>query len=295
LRFGINPLQWWATDDGWINSQAGPSVDELSGEAVRAGFSSISLPIRTGTTAAECTSLLARHELSAAPTFFNGALEKVEERPKLLETARRNAEVSAGLGLGEVFIAADTPPDAARVATAAIGVQSSHDRLATITESLMLVGEASLEFGVTSCLHQHVGSWIETEEELESVLDQISAETIALGPDTGHLAWAGIDPIKFIERHLDRVRAVHIKDIRLAVADDCRRREKPYRDTVMSGLWVEPGRGDLDLGAVIALFEGRTAGWAVVEVDRADLSTNRDSARASAAWVSETASAVGST
>jgi len=56
-----------------------------------------------------------------------------------------------------------------------------------------------------------------------------------------------------------------------------------YRETVKAGLWVEPGRGDLDFDAILAPLGGRDM-WAIIEVDRPDLETPLASAQACADW-----------
>jgi len=49
---------------------------------------------------------------------------------------------------------------------------------------------------VTICLHQHVGTWIETAAEVDWLMERLDPELVALGPDTGHLAWAGWTRLK---------------------------------------------------------------------------------------------------
>jgi inosose dehydratase len=144
---------------------------------------------------------------------------------------------------------------------------------------------------VTACLHQHVGSWIETEDELEWLLERLDPELVALGPDTGHLAWANIDPLAFVERHRDRIRALHVKDVRLAVAERHRDDGASYREVVQDGLWVEPGRGDLELQRILASLDDTSCTWAIVEVDSPDLPTPEESiafcgdwAKSASAW-----------
>ena len=138
--------------------------------------------------------------------------------------------------------------------------------------------------GVTPCLHQHVGTWIETEAEVVAVLDAVDPRLLLLGPDTGHLAWAGIDPVRFIERHRGRIGAVHLKDIHDSVRRAAEAGSLDYQSAVGRHLWTEPGRGDVDLPGVLAALSDFD-GWFVVEVDLADQPTPRASARVSARWV----------
>ena len=69
-----------------------------------------------------------------------------------------------------------------------------------------------LSEGVRPLHHSHVGGVFETEEEISALLDELGFDLIGLGPDTGHLRWAGIDPAPFIARYADRIGAMHIKD-----------------------------------------------------------------------------------
>jgi hypothetical protein len=49
--------------------------------------------------------------------------------------------------------------------------------------------------GGSLALHPHVGTWIETEQEMESVLAAVPNTALRFRPDTGHLTWAGMDAV----------------------------------------------------------------------------------------------------
>jgi inosose dehydratase len=174
-----------------------------------------------------------------------------------------------------------------RIAAPARGADSDPARLRVLAGALDAVGRALLAEGVTLCLHPHVGSWIEVEEEIETVLSLTDPELVALGPDSGHLAWAGVDPAAFVARHAPRVRALHVKDVRLDVARAPQLRDADYRTVVTAGLWAEPGRGDLDLLRVLESVDADFDGWAIVEVDRPAAGSPFESARVSAVWARE--------
>ena len=205
-------------------------------------------------------------------------------RADIVTRATELAAALAELGVTEVFVASNMSLDAPRVLQPARGAEPDEARLAIIVESLTAVATATQREGVTSCLHQHVGTWIEVEEEVEWILSRIDPTLLALGPDTGHHAWAGTDPASFIGRHPERVRALHVKDVRLSVAEQFRGSPAGYREVVAAGLWAEPGRGELDLRAAIEALPDDFSGWAILEVDKPDLPTPQESARVSAEW-----------
>jgi inosose dehydratase len=236
-------------------------------------------------TTAEYGEALAAAGITPASGYLSAPLDNVGERDAIVARAATLAEAHRELGLTEMFVAASMGPDAPRVARPAIGVDADEGRLSEIVRTLELIGRTTATRGVTACLHQHVGTWLETEDEYEWVLARLDPAEIALGPDCGHLAWAGVDPIEFVRRHSNRVRAAHVKDIRLDVAGATRGTTATYKEVVAQGLWAEPGLGDLDLDAFLAALPPDFAGWIVVEVDKPSLPTPEESVAASARWV----------
>jgi inosose dehydratase len=290
IQFAINPLQWLATDDGWLDFTAGPPLPQLLDEIREAGFSAISVAPPLDGAVGEYATTLDGAGIAPAPGYLSGPMHDVSARADIVSRAERLAAAHAELGLTEVFVASNMSLDAPRVLRPARGTDRDETRLATIVESLTLVASATQREGVTSCLHQHVGTWIEIEEEVEWILDRVDPGILALGPDTGHHAWAGTDPPSLISRHSDRVRGLHVKDVRISVAERFRDSDASYREVVVAGVWVEPGRGELDLRGAIEALPADFSGWAIVEVDRPDLPTPQESARASAEWTREAVS-----
>ena len=289
MRIAVNPLQWLATDDGWLDFDQAPPLAQSLAHSARAGFEAVMTDVPAGMSADRYRGLLAEHGLAPAPGYFSAPLDESELRDRIVDDAAALAELHRELALGEMFVAARMSPAGVRVAHPARGVDANDDRLAQILETLARIGAATAERGVTACLHQHVGSWIETEDELEWLLFRLDPELVALGPDTGHLAWAGIDPLAFVERHRDRIRALHVKDMRLAIADGHRNDDASYREVVQDGLWVEPGRGDIDLQRIFAVLDGGDCAWAIVEVDSPDLPTPAESITYCGGWARDAA------
>jgi len=289
MNISINPLQWLATEDGWLDFANNPPLGDMLEQLSAAGFRSVHAEVPSGVSVTEYGQVLDAYGFVPAPGYFSGALEDPQARGLLIDEAGRLAAQHQQLGLTELLVGAGMHPTATRVLTPAQGAEPSAERLARIAETLEAVGAATLNYGVASCLHPHVGTWVESEAEIEWLLTRIPSDLIALGPDTGHLAWAGVDPLEFIRRHRDRVRALHVKDIRLAIANQFRDKGTSYREVVTAGLWVEPGRGDLDFRLMFEALDGSACQWAIVEVDRPDLPIDA-SLRACGEWAALAAS-----
>lgn len=284
LKVALNPLTWYFTVDGF-KSELSSRLGDVYRQVRATGFEAVTIEVVESMTVPEYAALLASSGLAPAPGYFQAPFSQPSEMQGILEAAQRVASQHAALGLDRLFIA-EQFADPARLSCPAQGRDHDAARLDIIIENLRLTAQVMVKEGVTPCLHQHVGTLIETPEEVESVLAKIEPNLLLLGPDTGHLAWAGADPVDFVRRHSDRIGAVHLKDVHLDVARKGRDRGEDYWQIARRHVWTEPGQGDLQLEEVVAALHG-FHGWFVIEVDIADQPTAFESATVSWHWCQE--------
>ena len=87
--------------------------------------------------------------------------------------------------------------------------------------------------------------------------------------DTGHLGFAGGDPVDVARRYATRIAHVHCKDLRADVLAAVRNRDSSFLDAVLAGVFTVPGDGVIDYGAVLApLAAAGYRGWLVVEAEQ---------------------------
>lgn len=306
-RIAINPLQWATprtdptdplSERAWLFPEAAfvPVYTDALHEVKRAGFDAISLEVLPTQTTAEYARIIADAGLSLAPGY--AAIELPESLPApgtparsaLFDGMRRKADESVHFGLDTIFLAPAMTFTEGSVRTqeaAAIGAGFDADRLDRMTE---VIGEAADVFarsGVRAGLHNHIGTWIETVSEIDHVLGAIDPSRLGASFDIGHLAWLGVDPAEMLLRHADRLIDLHIKDLDLGIAAASRDGAHPYGWGPSRGLFREPGLGDMDLDAILAVLPEGFGGWIVVEVDSTDLDP-AESARLCARWADAT-------
>jgi inosose dehydratase len=125
----------------------------------------------------------------------------------------------------------------------------------TTDDDYRLLGEAldrvvaiAERYGLTASFHPHLGTCVETPEEIEKAF---AATRIGFCPDTGHLAAGGSDNVELIERFADRIPYFHLKD---------------YVSTPLG--FVPLGEGELDVAATVRALERiGYDGWVTVEAD----------------------------
>jgi inosose dehydratase len=255
-----------------------------------AGYKGAPMSARNDRTAEQIRDFYASHGLVAAPGYLGGDFWDASRHQDHLATARKFAELSQALGLTEVYVAAggfDQATRAGRTRKQAVTNVRAEDKLTDqqfqqLTDTVKAIGETLLEKGVRACFHNHAGTFVETEDEIERLLDAVDPEILFLGPDTGHLAWAGVDVVEFTRRHADRIKTMHLKDIDLAVRERGVAAGWDYGTFEQNAIWAEIGEGGVDFGTVFELLDGAGfGGWLIVETDVTQKSSPAESARIS--------------
>jgi inosose dehydratase len=265
---------------------SGQTEDEVLDDIATAGYAGAPWPRGKGDPQ-EIAELFERHHLKPAPGYFGANLWDRSRRDEHLARARETAQISQHLGVTEIYLADngfDRERPGHRSRRQAAGNVTAEDALSDeefeeLAKGVSSVARATLEYGVRSCFHNHVGSFVETRAELERLLELADPDALFLGPDTGHMAWAGDDPVSFFRDHRDRILTAHIKDIGREALEEGRRRDWDYGTYSSSGIFTELGDGVVDWDGLFGVLrEGGFAGWLIVETDVTRLPTARESA-----------------
>jgi inosose dehydratase len=136
-----------------------------------------------------------------------------------------------------------------------------------VADNLGRVEELVTGLGLELSLHPHADTLVEREEEIERVL---AATEVPLCLDTGHLAIAGVDPMKVVQRHGERIRHVHLKDVEQELVERYRSGELTLVEATQAGLFRPLGQGDAPIAEVVELLERKGyERWLVLEQDTA--------------------------
>lgn len=285
-KFALNPLQYFATADGWLDPSLAPPLEARLEHIARAGFTAVQSEVPATMAAEAYGSLLAKYGLQPGPGYVSLPWsEDADERKANLERASTLAHNNVALGNPLLFLATGMGREAPRVARPAVGHDASPERLSVVRDYLANAAKRIVAEGGVAALHPHVGTWIETADEARFVLDSVDPAILRFGPDAGHLAWTGVDPAAVIAEYADRVAGVHIKDYHADIARQSREEGWDYRKSSRSGIWTELGKGDMDIDAVMNALPADFDGWIVIEVDRGTTPTPEESINMSGAWL----------
>jgi sugar phosphate isomerase/epimerase len=107
------------------------------------------------------------------------------------------------------------------------------------------------EYDVRLVLHPHADSHLQTQAEIERLLNESDGRYTNLCLDTGHVAYGGGDNLDLIRRFGERVGYVHIKQLDPDVLAQVAAEGLSFGEAVKRGVCVTPPAGVPDPGSVV--------------------------------------------
>lgn len=131
------------------------------------------------------------------------------------------------------------------------------------------LGKAAKERGIALTFHHHMGTVVQSAAETDKMLAGTGPEYVSLLFDSGHFAYCGEDPVELVKKYADRIRHVHLKDIRPEVVDRVKAEHLSFLEGVRRGAFTVPGDGCIDFDSIFrVLSDNRYEGYMLVEAEQ---------------------------
>ena len=125
------------------------------------------------------------------------------------------------------------------------------------------------EYGISLTFHHHMGTVVQTAEETARLMEGTDPEYVNLLFDSGHFAYCGEDPVAMVKKYVDRIKHVHLKDIRPDVVAKVKAEDMSFLAGVRAGAFTIPGDGCVDFDSIFkVLEEADYTGYMVVEAEQ---------------------------
>jgi inosose dehydratase len=153
-----------------------------------------------------------------------------------------------------------------------------------LLSNLDRVAKLAADRCVRAVLHPHVGTMIETGDEVQEVLD---GSWISLCLDTGHLLIGGTDPAELARQAPERIAHLHLKDVDSTIATRVQSGQLAYSEAVRQGMYRPLGQGDVDVPAIVGHVRAHGyAGWYTLEQDTILTEEPKDEGPVADVWTS---------
>jgi inosose dehydratase len=268
VRLGITPTLWW--NDDFPSIDIGVTFGQCVSEMALAGFQGCSVGHKYPTDVDELKRALDLRGLRVsepwASTYFT--INDMEEQT--LATFHRELEFIKAMG-GKDFVVAEFGGAVNPLPVAVFANRPRFDdaQWDALTRGLDRLGEIANGEGMRLCYHHHMGTGVMTRAEVDRLMASTDPELVHLLLDTGHLAFAGDDPLAAARDHGDRITHVHLKSVRPDVVERVHAEGLSFQAAIEAGVFTVPGDGAIDFVPILrALADAGFEGWLVVEAEQ---------------------------
>ena len=131
------------------------------------------------------------------------------------------------------------------------------------------LGKVAKDMGITLTFHHHMGTVVQTAAEIDRLMENTDPELFNLLFDSGHLAYCGEDYMYILKKYVNRIKHVHLKDIRPDVIADVKAKGESFLQGVRKGTFTVPGDGVIDFEPIFnVLAENNYEGYVLVEAEQ---------------------------
>ena len=211
---------------------------------------------------------LDRRKLGVTGTFLMKHLEDADAWPEIEQEVIRTGDLLKALGAKFLVLIDDTYTDLfTGQATRSKGLDDTGWK--TLIETTHKVADlAGQRFGLKTVFHPHTDTHVEYENQIEKFLEDTDPQRVHLCLDTGHHAYRGGDPVRFMRKHHQRIPYLHLKSIDREVQKRVEAENIPFAKAVATDMFCEPSKGGVDFAAFRdVLKEINYDGWGTVEQD----------------------------
>lgn len=266
VRIGINPLTW--SNDDLPSLGRDISLETCLREAAEIGYAGVELGHKFPRQPKSLGPILAKHKLALVSGWYSLRLLERDAHAEF-EAMQSHMELLTALG-SNVMVCAEV--------TAAVHSdmnvrlsrrpQLSEAPFAAFAERLSELAGLMRARGMRLAYHHHMGTVIQSEAEIDALM-VACLPAVELLLDTGHLYFAGGDPVRAAATHAARIAHVHCKDIRPGVLTRVRNADTSFLEAVLQGVFTVPGDGCIDYNAVFEpLRTANYKGWLVIEAEQ---------------------------
>ncbi len=267
IMLGIAPIGW--TNDDMPDLGAENTFQQCVSEMALAGFSGCEIGNKYPSDPAELKKALDLRKMRIANRWFSSfILSKPFEEVEA--DFRKNCAFLQAMGAKRIGASEQSRSiqgtDKAVFDCKPVMTDEEWKKLCA---GLNRLGEIALEYGISLVYHHHMGTVVQTPEEIDRLMEGTDPKLFSLLYDTGHLAYMGADYLGVLKKHVNRIKHVHLKDVRPEVVAKVKENHLSFLQGVRMGTFTVPGDGSIDFKPVFDILDkAGYEGWLLVEAEQ---------------------------
>ena len=138
-----------------------------------------------------------------------------------------------------------------------------------LTDGLNKLGALAKEKNMMLVYHHHMGTVVQTTEEIDRMMADTDEDLVYLLLDTGHLEYSGENALEILKKYVNRIKHVHLKDIRPDIVKKVKEEKLSFLQSVRLGAFTVPGDGCIDFKPMFEVLKAANyEGWLLVEAEQ---------------------------
>lgn len=267
VKLGIAPIAW--TNDDMPELGRENTFEQCVSEAALAGFAGTEVGSKFPKAVAVLKKALDLRGLEIASAWFSSFLTTKPYEETEAEFIRHRDFLSA-MGAGVVVVSEQGHSIQGQNIAVFEGKYVLDDAAwKLLAAGLNKLGALAREKGMKLVFHHHMGTVVQTTEEIDKLLGLTDENLVYLLYDTGHLVYSGENPELILKKYVNRIKHVHLKDIRPAMRDKVKQESLSFLKGVRLGAFTVPGDGCIDFVPLFKILaDHHYEGWLLVEAEQ---------------------------
>ena len=266
INLGIAPIAW--SNDDMPDLGGDTPIQTCLSEAKSAGFSGIELGGKFPRNPGTIKYLLNKFNLEMPGGWYGAYLNErsVEEEWQ----AMQNQIELYKLINSSVFIFADVSGSIQGEPKIPLSKRPrlKDNEWSDYCNKISEIAKRLSDIGLPMSYHEHMGTIIQSEQEIYRLLDNTDDKTSLLF-DTGHILFAEGDYESILKKYVSRVNHVHCKDIRKEILNRSLSNDSSFRDSFLEGVFTVPGDGCINYKPLFeTLHDNKYSKWLIVEAEQ---------------------------
>jgi inosose dehydratase len=278
VSLGITPTGWSNGDDPSIDLDPPIRYQQILSEMALAGFQGSQMSGKFPQEISELKSELALRNLTISEPWVGTKFTEGKESETLQEFDKQ-MELMKQIGGTQIVVAElgyavhqDKSKNPLKDRP-----KFTDEQWDQMTKGLNKLGSIAKGNGMQLCYHPHVGTGVEVLEDIDKLMANTDSDKVNLLLDTGHLYYAGVDPLAVTKKYANRIKHVHLKNIRQSVLKESTEDGISFLDSIQKEVFTVPGdpKGAIDFAPILQeLAKAHYQGWLVVEAEQDPNKTN---------------------
>jgi inosose dehydratase len=267
---GITPTSWW--NDDFLDIDIGIPFGQCVSEMALAGYHGCSVGHKYPTDIEVLKRELGLRGLRVSEPWTSTFFTQKAMTEETIADFRKSLEFIKAMG-GTDIVVAELGFSVHQRPVALLANRPIFDdcHWNALTAGLNHLGKIACDEGMRLCYHHHMGTGVQTREQVDRLMGATDPNLVHLLFDTGHITFSGDDALSMAKAYGARIKHVHLKNIRRPIMELAIAQNMSFKEAIEAGIFTVPGdpEGCIDFGPIFqALADHDYEGWLVVEAEQ---------------------------